>query len=308
MAKLVIQLINDVARVVNADKRVGDRLKVVFLPNYRVSLAEIIIPGGRPVRADLHRRHRSLGHRQHEVRAQRRAHHRHLGRRQHRDRASRWALDNIFIFGNRTEQVAALRANGYQPRRYYDDNFDLKSAIDRLADGAFSPDEPGRYEDIVHSLLDSRPLPAAGRLRRLRGDAGARWTSCYRDPTDWTRRSILNVAGHGHVLVGPHHRRIRVGDLGGRSAGVQRDGTDCGLMPVAGGRRDPADGALCAASVLRRPEGASPFTSLHRAPRRPDPSTTLACVVFKTHERLKGRGCPPRGCAATDEEHQLFSR
>ncbi len=77
MAKLVIKLANDVANVVNDDPAARGLLKVVFLPNYNVSLAETIIPGRRSLRADFDRRHGGVRHRQYEIRAERRAHRRH---------------------------------------------------------------------------------------------------------------------------------------------------------------------------------------------------------------------------------------
>ena len=84
-AKLIIQLINDVARVVNRDPLSRDRLQVVVPAELQRQPRRDHHPGGRPVRADPHRRHGGLGHRQHEVRAQRCGHDRHARRRQHRD-------------------------------------------------------------------------------------------------------------------------------------------------------------------------------------------------------------------------------
>ncbi|MDP3809702.1 MAG: glycogen/starch/alpha-glucan phosphorylase [Hydrogenophaga sp.] len=195
MAKLVIQLINDVARVVNADKVVGDRLKVVFLPDYRVSLAEIIIPA-----ADLSEQISTAGTEASGTGNMKLALNGALTigtwDGANIEIAEQVGLDNIFIFGNRTEQVEALRANGYEPRRYYQDNFDLKYAIDRLADGAFSPDEPGRYADIVKSLLESDHYLLLADYADYVATQG-KVDDLYRQPMDWTRRSILNVAGMG---------------------------------------------------------------------------------------------------------------
>jgi starch phosphorylase len=105
-------------------------------------------------------------------------------------------LENIFIFGNRTDKVAELRGYGYQPRTYYEDNFDLKCAIDRIAEGAFSPEEPQRYQDVVKELLGTDHY-------QLLADY-ADYIACqdkvdalYRRPADWTRSAILNVAGMG---------------------------------------------------------------------------------------------------------------
>jgi starch phosphorylase len=104
--------------------------------------------------------------------------------------------DNIFIFGNRAEQVQALRASGYQPRRFYDNNFDLRSAIDRLADGAFSPDEPSRYADVVRSLLETDYYLLLADYADYVATQ-ERVDEVYRLPSEWTRRCILNVAGMG---------------------------------------------------------------------------------------------------------------
>jgi starch phosphorylase len=110
--------------------------------------------------------------------------------------AEQVGLDNIFIFGNRTAQVAELRAHGYQPRRYYDNNYELKTAIDRIADGAFSPEEPHRYQDVTRALLESDYY----QLLADYGDyvaAQQRVDEVYRRPTEWTRQAILNMAAMG---------------------------------------------------------------------------------------------------------------
>jgi starch phosphorylase len=104
--------------------------------------------------------------------------------------------DNIFIFGNRTGQVQELRASGYQPRRFYDNNFDLRCAIDRLADGAFSPDEPFRYADVVRSLLETDYYLLLADYADYVATQ-ERVDEVYRLPSEWTRRCILNVAGMG---------------------------------------------------------------------------------------------------------------
>ena len=195
MAKLVIRLINDVARVVNADPVVGDRLKVVFLPNYRVSLAEIVIPA-----ADLSEQISTAGTEASGTGNMKFALNGALTvgtwDGANIEIAEQVGLDNIFIFGNRTEQVAALRAAGYQPRHYYENNFDLKHAIDRLRDGAFSRDEPGRYADVVRNLLESDHYQLLADYADYVATQD-RIDQCYRESMDWTRRSILNVSGMG---------------------------------------------------------------------------------------------------------------
>ena len=195
MAKLIIRLINDVARVINADPVVGDRLKVVFLPDYRVSLAEIIIPA-----ADLSEQISTAGTEASGTGNMKLALNGALTigtwDGANIEIAEQVGLDNVFIFGNRTEQVEALRASGYQPRGYYDKNFDLKYAIDRIAHGAFSRDEPGRYADVVRSLLDSDYYLLLADYADYVATQN-KVDECYRQPSDWTRRSIMNVAGMG---------------------------------------------------------------------------------------------------------------
>ena len=195
MAKLIIRLINDMARVINNDPRIGNLLKVVFIPNYRVSLAEVLIPA-----ANLSEQISTAGTEASGTGNMKFALNGALTigtwDGANIEIAENVGLDNIFIFGNRTERVAELRGGGYQPHSYYASNFDLKMAIDRLAEGAFSPAEPGRYKDIVNTLRETDYyqlladyadyVTAQGRVDEL-----------YRKPAAWTRSAILNVAGMG---------------------------------------------------------------------------------------------------------------
>jgi starch phosphorylase len=195
MAKLVIRLINDVAREINNDPRVNGKLKVVFIPNYRVSLAELIIPA-----ADLSEQISTAGTEASGTGNMKFALNGALTigtwDGANIEIAENVGLDNIFIFGNRTEQVAALRASGYNPRRFYDHNYDLKTAIDRIAEGAFSPEEPNRFHDITRTLLESDYYLLLADYADYVATQ-KRVDDLYRRPNEWARQAILNVAGMG---------------------------------------------------------------------------------------------------------------
>ena len=195
-AKLVIRLINDVAAVINNDPRVGKLLKVVFLPNYSVSLAEIIMPA-----ADLSEQISTAGTE--------------ASGTGNMKFALNGALtigtldganvemkenvgdENIFIFGNTTPQVADIRASGYQPRTFYESNLELQKVLDAIRDGAFSPGEPARYQGIFDTLVNwgDQYLLLADYASYVATQA--RVDALYRDADAWTRMAILNVAGMG---------------------------------------------------------------------------------------------------------------
>src|SRR5205085_4036382 len=105
--------------------------------------------------------------------------------------------DNIFIFGNTTPQVAEIRAAGYQPRKYYEENAQLKRALDAIQNGTFSPGEPARYQGIFDALVNW------GDNYLLLADYASyvatqeKVDALYRDADAWTRMAILNVAGMG---------------------------------------------------------------------------------------------------------------
>ncbi|MFM4023016.1 glycogen/starch/alpha-glucan phosphorylase, partial [Klebsiella variicola] len=152
-AKQIIHLINDVAKVINSDPQIGDRLKVVFIPNYSVSLAQMIIPA-----ADLSEQISLAGTEASGTSNMKFALNgaltigtldganvemlEHVGE------------DNIFIFGNTAAEVEALRSNGYQPRDYYDQDQELRQALTQMGTGVFSPQEPGRYRGLLDSLIN----------------------------------------------------------------------------------------------------------------------------------------------------------
>jgi starch phosphorylase len=195
MAKQVIRLANDVAAVINADPKVGNRLKLVFIPNYRVTLAEIIIPA-----ADLSEQISLAGTEASGTGNMKFALNGALTigtwDGANIEIAEQVGLDNIFIFGLRTEDVARRRAEGYRPREHYEADYGLKLAIDRIADGAFSPEEPRRYADLVQSLLEvDHYLLLADYADYVATQK--RVDALYRRSNEWERQMILNIAGMG---------------------------------------------------------------------------------------------------------------
>lgn len=194
-AKLVIKLINDVADIVNNDPHVGDRLKVVFIPNYDVTTAEDIIPA-----AELSEQISTAGTEASGTGNMKLALNGALtiGTLDGANVEMKEAVgdDNIFIFGLTTEDAMQIRY-GYHPQHYYDSQPELKQVLEMIRGGYFSPDLPRRFEPLVDSLLQR------GDQYLLLADYAA-YIACqeeveklYRTPDEWNRRAILNVANMG---------------------------------------------------------------------------------------------------------------
>ena len=196
MAKSIIRLIHDVGAVINNDPRIGDKLKLVFFPNYGVSVAEVIMPG-----ADLSEQISTAGTEASGTGNMKLAMNGALtiGTDDGANIEIRQNVgnENIFIFGLRTPEVQALKHSGYHPLRYYEGNPQLKAVLDAIAGDQFSPDEPGRYRALVDSLLwggDQYLLLAD--YEAYVGTQG-RVDELFRSPSQWAQRAIANVAGMG---------------------------------------------------------------------------------------------------------------
>ena len=195
-AKSIIRLIHDVGAVINNDPRVGNMLKLVFIPNYGVSVAEIIMPG-----ADLSEQISTAGTEASGTGNMKLALNGALtiGTDDGANIEIRQNVgdDNIFIFGLKTPEVRALRQTGYQPIRIYENTPALKAVLDAVAGGQFSPDEPGRYRPLVDSLL------WGGDHYMLLADYASyvatqtQVDDLYRSPAKWCHKAIVNVAGMG---------------------------------------------------------------------------------------------------------------
>ncbi|HUX90729.1 MAG TPA: glycogen/starch/alpha-glucan phosphorylase [Gallionellaceae bacterium] len=196
MAKLIIKLINDVADIVNNDPLVGDRLKVVFVPNYNVSSAEIIIPA-----ADLSEQISTAGTEASGTGNMKLALNGALtigtldgANVEIRDEVGD---ENIFIFGLTTDEVASLKQSGYNPVDYYNSNQELKEVLDMIGSGFFSIEEPNRFKPIIDSLLKH------GDHYLLLADYASyiacqkRVEDAYRNQQQWVKKAILNVANMG---------------------------------------------------------------------------------------------------------------
>ncbi len=194
-AKQIIRLIHDVARVINSDTRVGDKLKVVFLPNYSVSLAEIIIPA-----ADLSEQISTAGTEASGTGNMKFAINGALTigtwDGANIEMAEAMDAENMFVFGLRTADVESLKALGYDPRLYYEENPALRAAIDAIAGDEFSAGDSERYRSLVQGLLQHDPYLLLADFAAY-FSAQLRVDTLYQDQAAWAERAILNIAAMG---------------------------------------------------------------------------------------------------------------
>ncbi|MGF7161717.1 starch phosphorylase [Rhodoligotrophos appendicifer] len=196
MAKLIIKLAHDIGRRINADPLTSDRLKLVFLPDYNVSLAERIIPA-----ADLSEQISLAGTEASGTGNMKLALNGAVtigtADGANVEIAEAVGPDDIFIFGMTVEEVAALRASGtYSSREIYRTNHRLQEAIDQIGAGEFNSD-PACFWPIVDSLLDGNDHFL------LLADFDSYWTAqarvdhAWRDPSAWSTKAARNISGSG---------------------------------------------------------------------------------------------------------------
>ncbi len=196
VAKLIIKLINDVADVVNNDPQVAGRLKVVFIPNYDVSNAEIIAPA-----ADLSEQISTAGTEASGTGNMKMSLNGALtigtldGANVEIGEEVGW--DNIFIFGLTADEVASVQAKGYQPWDYFNANAELREVLNMIGSGFFSPSQPDRFKPIIDNLLQR------GDQYLLLADYAA-YIACqgevetaYKNQELWVKKTIINVANMG---------------------------------------------------------------------------------------------------------------
>jgi glycogen phosphorylase len=191
-AKLIIKLANDVARAVNADPVVGDRLKVAFLPNYNVSLAESIIPA-----ADLSEQISTAGMEASGTGNMKFALNGALTvgtlDGANVEISERIGRDTMFIFGLTADEVEERRRSGCDARETVAASPRLAGVLNAIGAGEFSPDENDRYRGLVEALVGHDPYMIAA-------DFEAYWAAqravdrLWSEPTEWWRKSILSAA------------------------------------------------------------------------------------------------------------------
>ncbi|WP_139063995.1 glycogen/starch/alpha-glucan phosphorylase [Thiorhodospira sibirica] len=198
-AKQIIRLINDVAEFINHDPAVAGRLKVVFIPNYDVSTASVIIPG-----ADLSEQISTAGTEASGTGNMKLALNGALtiGTLDGANIEIREAVgeDNMFIFGLRTDEVSQLRAAGYTPREVYEHNAHLRLCIDMIRDGFFSPSEPQRYRDLSHHLLSVDHYMILADFASYVA-VQEQVDALYRDQEAWSRKALFNTARMGYFSI-----------------------------------------------------------------------------------------------------------
>ena len=195
MAKEIIKLISNVAKVVNSDPAVGDLLKVAFYPNYRVTAMEIICPG-----TDLSEQISTAG-----KEASGTGNMKFMmngavtigtldgANIEIREEAGE---ENFFLFGLTTEQVEAMRPS-YKPNEIIEADDDLQRVMQMLSSGHFNKDEPHIFDNIIHSLTTHGDYWMTIADFRSFVDAQQRVAEVFQDQKEWTRMSIINTATSG---------------------------------------------------------------------------------------------------------------
>ncbi|HEY3276647.1 MAG TPA: glycogen/starch/alpha-glucan phosphorylase [Syntrophorhabdaceae bacterium] len=194
ICKLIIKLIHSLEAAIDADPLVREKLALVFVPNYDVSLAQRIMPA-----AELSEQISTAGYEASgtgnmkytlngaltigtldganvEIREE-------VGE------------ENFFLFGHKTDELVRLRSS-YSPGRYYEENRELKKAIDQISGGYFSPGSPDLFRPVIDPLLRSDPYFVLADYASY-VECQEKVSSTYRDKTLWTRKAILNVARSG---------------------------------------------------------------------------------------------------------------
>ncbi len=194
-AKSIIQLAHDIGRIVNSDPRLDGKLKLVFLPNYGVSLAEAIVPA-----ANLSEQISTAGTEASGTGNMKFALNGALTIGTWDGANIEMAQDigesDVFIFGLRTADIARLRSLGYDPRWIVSQNAALKRVLDAIGNGSFSPSEPKRYRALIDGLLGADPYLLVADFADYLATQ-ARVDALYRDSAAWNAMALRNIAGMG---------------------------------------------------------------------------------------------------------------
>jgi len=196
LAKLIIKAINAVASTINNDKRINGNLKVVFLPNYRVSLAQRIVPA-----ADLSEQISTAGKEASGTGNMKLALNGSLTigtlDGANVEICEEVGEENIFIFGNKVEDVNELLQKGYNPMDYYAADEELRAVVDWVGSNYFTQDEaPGVLSALSHNLTHSDPFLCLADFRAY-SDCQKRVEEAFRDRARWAKMAILNTARCG---------------------------------------------------------------------------------------------------------------
>ena len=196
LAKRLIKLISNLGDIINKDPDVRDRLKVVFLPNYSVSLAEKIIPA-----ADLSEQISTAGYEASGTGNMKFALNGALTLGTldgaNVEMAEEIGTENMFIFGLKADEVSGLKQSCYMPHSFYDSDPELKAVVDSFLDDTWCPDEPGIFAPIWKVLMEDGDTYMHMADFRAYMEASDKVDELYLQRDEWVQKAILNIARVG---------------------------------------------------------------------------------------------------------------